>query len=840
MPTERTVYETIERGGAAFLTSLKAQEAQILRNARAYDTLATSMARATGARVNGRPVNLNGGGGGFGGGVGVGIYAAQARELTTLRTELGRVDNNQRVFVRNTAASSRELRNATRDTDRLARSLRGLAGASAVAGGGRALGSLGLLGPTGVALGGVGVLGFGEDSYLRLERAASLYGGTQERVNRRISDTRRLAQSTFQSLGDVTKQYQRLAAVAGELGATDPQVQSILTSLGNAERIAGGRSPGTISANQQFIQALSSGLQGDEARAIVEGNPVLARSIAEGLSQVFGETIRVGDLRRSQGRLSGRDTANAILLAGVNLSRQASGLTPLPSEELRRFGNTLISANQELGRLTGVGTFVGGGLRGLSDGVAQVTASIIFAAQEIRALIPGGSEGVSLGSDFQLGAQVVTDGIRTVRDTAVDAISVVAATAEASIRTGSLDPMRKSSQSVLREIDIAQQASVAQGGRETYDQILSRIRGGTDGPAQDPGLIAPDPFTFRGVQLVGGRGLREFLEELDTGTARLNEFTTNVDLGGTRFAQETDRYSQFLEELRRANGGSLPPRNTPTGFHTAVDAAFADRESAIQSRNDSLFAFDVGERLAEGQRLLELQGQLIGATERERAAAEAMFSLQAEARAAGVTLLDEQRQAYGKLAAERQQLLEVEQTSLEMGRIGADFTRDLALGFGSAEEAAGRLLGRLGELILELTVFQPLAQTIAGSSFVGAISTALVGAQNGGVFVPGGTQLMADGGITRQPTYFPSLNVVTSEYGQAEAVLPLSESDIGRGPDGKAGVKASAMGGGVQPVGYVSTEAFKRGISEAEVMDIITEQVSRSGSRLNQAVRATR
>lgn len=133
-----------------------------------------------------------------------------------------------------------------------------------------------------------------------------------------------------------------------------------------------------------------------------------------------------------------------------------------------------------------------------------------------------------------------------------------------------------------------------------------------------------------------------------------------------------------------------------------------------------------------------------------------------------------------------------------------DIGKDIGLTFSSAFEDAvlkGQELGDvlksigadLARLFIQKNLTQPIYNAVSGFDWAGFLK-GILGSAKGNAFGPSGVIPFADGGIVNSPTLFGFAGGKTGVMGEAgtEGILPLK-----RGRDGKLGVIASGMGGGV-------------------------------------------
>lgn len=145
-------------------------------------------------------------------------------------------------------------------------------------------------------------------------------------------------------------------------------------------------------------------------------------------------------------------------------------------------------------------------------------------------------------------------------------------------------------------------------------------------------------------------------------------------------------------------------------------------------------------------------------------------------------------------------LTELAGTFPELKKQTDDIGKDIGLSITSGLEDAilrgeefGSVLKTIAadlvKMLIQANITKPLYAAISGFSWA-----SLLGSANGNAFGPAGVIPFANGGIVNSPTLFGYGGGKTGLMGEAgeEGILPLK-----RGRDGKLGVMASGMGGGV-------------------------------------------
>lgn len=816
MPVERTVYEFVDIGGERVVKLFDAQAASMLRADAAAKKYFATMTRGSSAVA--------------GSAAGMTALATAIRGLDTrllsLDNRLLRIDrrlavtNGRLIGMGRAVTPARAgLRGMATDTSRLRSEMLLLDAATAGLNGRFSLrgGILtgGAAGVAGAALFGASLIA-GEQSYIRAQRAAGLFNDTQLEINDTVNQFRGIAIRTYQPLEQVTKRYQRLGLIQEQLGATTGQSLAILEAVANAERLQGGSTRSTQAGVDQLVQGLTSGIfGGDELRSVRENLPQLAEAIARGLSQLRGETITVGDLRNQNG-ISSRELAQALLIANEDLGRRAADLDPTLAEQFRQTLASLQLFNQELGRLVGA-----------SDGLVFV-----------------------LGR-FAESAIIATAGVQAVANNEVLPLEVSAAATtvlrifQGGGRFGSGESPNSIFQEALQDLQSEQESSFEQRLIQ-----LQEIIAGLDRPFANTQLAElPLERQLELAQRAVAQPDRDLFRALNFARFQSQALRNGSSLEDVRReareiqirARENDLVIQIRHNLEQQGVQERVINEVLEKRAEAVDELIAAQNELEQLRKQSFFDEQVDKRNDRLRDEIELRHETIGLSRSEAASREAVLNLEIAAREAGVELTLTQREETRELIRLQEQQAQLAEDSRDFARAGTDFFRDLESGVVTVEDAVSRLANRFADLLVEIFVFRQLENFLTGA-FFGTGNLLGAGpslAANGGVFSP---RYMADGGFTQSPTYFPSLNVVTSEHNQEEAVVPLSREDFGRQPNGKLGLRQRDRNGGagVIPAAIVTEQSLRRGVKAEDVMRTLEREIAKSGSRLNRAVSSVR
>ncbi|MFA5900860.1 MAG: tape measure protein, partial [Hyphomicrobium sp.] len=149
-----------------------------------------------------------------------------------------------------------------------------------------------------------------------------------------------IAQTTRQSLPEVTELYSRMAFALRDAGASSSQVLQFTENLNKALALSGAAGAEASGALVQLSQGLASGtLRGQELNSILEQTPYLAALIAKQMGVTTGELRKLGE----QGKITGTEVFNAITGASDELDRKFSQTVPTVSQGFVTIGNSLLN-----------------------------------------------------------------------------------------------------------------------------------------------------------------------------------------------------------------------------------------------------------------------------------------------------------------------------------------------------------------------------------------------------------------------------------------------------------------------------------------------------------------
>lgn len=759
--------------------------------------------------------------GGFvGSAVGAGSIRGEAEALSLYANRVSALERSQAGYNRLRPAetferTSRGLALADRSGGRLVNTMFAVSAATQAARGNltglafqaerldqRGVTSGGGLGAGGLVLGGA-VIGTaaigiaGEQSYVRATRAVRNYADTQDEANERIRELQQLSRSTFTVFDELTQRYLRLAIAGEAVGASNAQVQGVLETISIAERLQGGADAGTRAASRQLIQGIASDrLGGDELRSVREGLPELAQAIADGLSELRGEDIGVGQLRElgRNGELNASTVIQALNTQLDSLSEAAANLPPTLPEQVRLLGTSFSQLSIEVGLVLGLSDDLGGVIGSVAGGLLKVATAIQVLREQTEFF----------------------DNISGLRQDAVDVLSATFAGVIAG-EDASLSEVLDL-QSRLSDVDTGRGLFLDAQGEATSDlaafyqalfeavdaQInsldqrragLRRLaRGGLDDASVNIGPSAP------------------FAEEFATRQLRTDLISNGFSQFDIRFAQQQRAFGTRLEQSGLSPGSE------------AYDELLIENARLSRNENQAQFNRQLEDSLSLQQRELDLSRELTGLSEVEQAGQVALFQAREEASRNGLILLDEQEERIVAQAEAQQKFNDAQELNNQIVQAGGRFVRDLITDFDDAGQAALNFLATL----LEIAAVEFISSSISGSF-----------ASSGAVIDGGSVTPFASGGVlVDRPITVPLARGGAVRIGESgtEVVTPVT-----RGRDGilaPSGVAAQAPA--MQTVVVMSESELSRAAASGRLDRAIGKRASTPGSEINRATRRNR
>lgn len=150
-----------------------------------------------------------------------------------------------------------------------------------------------------------------------------------------------ISQRTFQTYGATADLFSRLARNTEELGLSQKDLLQVTETINKTVALSGTSAQSASAALFQLGQGLAAGaLRGEELNSVLENTPELARAIAQGLGVTTGELRKLG----AEGKITAEAVIGAIKNQTDQVNSEFSKLTPT----IAQIGTVLSEAfNQE-------------------------------------------------------------------------------------------------------------------------------------------------------------------------------------------------------------------------------------------------------------------------------------------------------------------------------------------------------------------------------------------------------------------------------------------------------------------------------------------------------------
>lgn len=134
------------------------------------------------------------------------------------------------------------------------------------------------------------------DTVANINSRIRLVTRSQQELNESFAEVVSIAGRTRNNLEGVAKLYSKVARAGEDYGISQRQALKFTEAVSKAITVSGSNAQEAAGALLQFGQALASNrLAGEELRAVMEGAPELARTIAEGLKVGIGDLKKLGE-----------------------------------------------------------------------------------------------------------------------------------------------------------------------------------------------------------------------------------------------------------------------------------------------------------------------------------------------------------------------------------------------------------------------------------------------------------------------------------------------------------------------------------------------------------------
>lgn len=190
------------------------------------------------------------------------------------------------------------------------------------------------------------------DSITNLQNRLRLLSDSQAEAATAFKAVAGIAISARTDLAATGDLYFRIARAADQLGISQREAAQITESVAKAISASGLSASESAGPLLQLGQALQSGtFQGDELRSILEGLPPVARALADSLGVPVGALKTLG----SQGQITGEVFVQAMRAARDSIERDFANTIPTISGAFNNLKTTIGVAFSEFERTTNTG-----------------------------------------------------------------------------------------------------------------------------------------------------------------------------------------------------------------------------------------------------------------------------------------------------------------------------------------------------------------------------------------------------------------------------------------------------------------------------------------------------
>lgn len=335
--------------------------------------------------------------------------------------------------------------------------------------------------PLGLAGLGVVVTSVGRVASAYQDTASKLapFFDSQRQANIALEDAGRIALVSRAALEPVVGLYSRLTLAGKAYGISIGESSRLTELAAKAARLSGGSKESQKAGLEQFAQAIgSNNFAGDELKSVKENTAQLAIAIAQGFRNVDGTIgTTVDNLRKlgSEGKLTSREVADALLRAGDDIEAKFARLPVTLSSGITSIGTSLSlvvgrfdTAVQFTNTLGNGLTLIADNLRVIAVLAAAATAAFVF--RKGAGLASAVSDAVALKAATRAAAVEARDAATAAVTQATQRTAAIAAERKALGATVSTLRERVKVETELANKLTAQASTGAAGKRRLYEQ----------------------------------------------------------------------------------------------------------------------------------------------------------------------------------------------------------------------------------------------------------------------------------------------------------------------------------------------------------------------------------
>jgi tape measure domain-containing protein len=206
----------------------------------------------------------------------------------------------------------------------------------------------------------------------------------QEDVNKQFNALAAIATSTRTPLEGIASVYGKMMMVSDTLGINQKQAAEYTTTLAQAIKLTGSTTAETNSVLLQFSQGLSAGrFQGDELRAILEGNITIVQALAKEMGKSTQEIKKMG----SEGKITAQVMLSALAHSADEIATKFAKMTPTISEAMTVLGIQSKVAFNEFEKNTQVGQNTAKAIESIAYSLSEMTKYIDMVIGPLKVLI---------------------------------------------------------------------------------------------------------------------------------------------------------------------------------------------------------------------------------------------------------------------------------------------------------------------------------------------------------------------------------------------------------------------------------------------------------------------
>lgn len=197
-----------------------------------------------------------------------------------------------------------------------------------------------------------------------------------------------VSQRTFSQLDANATLYGKLANSISGVTINADQLLGVIETVNQAIVLSAASTQAANAALIQFAQGLGKNrLDGDELKSVAENAPVLARTIARGLNEVYGTDYNIGNLRDAgaEGFLTAERVLKALQNQGLDIDRLFRKITPTVQYAFNNLQNAFTRFIGGANEATGITIFLSKALLLLADNLDAVVAAALVAGTVLGA-----------------------------------------------------------------------------------------------------------------------------------------------------------------------------------------------------------------------------------------------------------------------------------------------------------------------------------------------------------------------------------------------------------------------------------------------------------------------